>query len=87
MKGPGRREQKAPIFLETAPFHDKDGQLKVEVSTMWILVDPQTHSVLKPSCLAFTIDMSPDLSVSVAAKQKIKSTCPEYYGMTCGSIF
>lgn len=71
---------KGAYFLRDCVFTDKEGNVKVEVSTMWILVDPQTHSVLKPSALSFTIDMRPDLSVSVAAKQKMKSTCPEYYG-------
>ena len=71
---------KGAYFLRDCTFLDKEGRLKVEVSTMWILVDPQTHSVLKPSSLAFSIDMRPDLSVSIPAKQKIKMATPEYYG-------
>ena len=72
---------KGAYFLRDCTFSDQNGYLKVEISTMWILVDPKSHTVLKPNSLSFSIDMRPDLSVSVQAKQRMKTTVPEYYGI------
>ncbi len=71
---------KGAYFLRDCTFSDQNGKIRAEVSTMWILVDPKTHMVLKPNSLSFSIDMRPDLSVEVPAKQRWKTSVPEYYG-------
>lgn len=71
---------KGAYFLRDCVFNDLQGNKKVEIATMWILVDPNSHMVLKPSSLKFCIDLRPDLSTEVEAKRKMILEDPVYYG-------
>lgn len=71
---------KGAYFLRDCVFSDLQGNHKIEVATMWILVNPETHMVLKPNSLKFSIDLRPDLSVGIDAKRKLKTENMEYYG-------
>ncbi|MEG0693530.1 MAG: thioesterase [Oscillospiraceae bacterium] len=51
------REVKGVLFYRDVVFYDKDGNSLVECSTAWVLANPHTRSILKPS--TFTGEINP----------------------------
>lgn len=51
------REVKGVLFYRDVVFYDKDGNSLVECSTAWVLANPHTRSILKPS--SYTGEVTP----------------------------
>ncbi|MFZ2537428.1 MAG: acyl-ACP thioesterase domain-containing protein [Oscillospiraceae bacterium] len=51
------REVKGVLFYRDVIFYDKEGNSLVECSTAWVLANPHTRSILKPS--AYTGEVNP----------------------------
>ena len=53
-------------FVRNIRFYDNEGNTLIEAATLWIIADPDTHRILRPS--AFPFEMPKEGSESVDAK-------------------
>lgn len=66
------REIKGALFYRDFAITDKTGATIVEASTAWVLANPQTRQILRPSEFTGDIDAHPDIKANAPHLGKIK---------------
>lgn len=57
-------------FIRRFELHNHEGELLCDLETMWVLVNPQSHKILRPSEYAY--ELIPDSSKTTAVCGKMK---------------